>query len=90
MITQPPKGGACLGKPVSWFYPDNRLKVLPVESVKAIKICETCAVQVDCREYALRFELHGIWGGLTESQRHSIRKRRGIMLLNPGISTQKI
>ena len=86
----PPLRGACHGKPVSWFYPDARLKVLPPEAKQAIKLCNSCEHRVKCSEYALRFEVYGIWGGLTELQRELIRKRRGIAVRNPGTSTQKI
>jgi WhiB family redox-sensing transcriptional regulator len=33
-------------------------------------ICNGCAVRTDCLDFAVRVrEPHGIWGGLTESER---------------------
>jgi len=43
----------------------------------AKKICQGCAVRVDCLEYALaNDERFGIWGGLSERERR--RLKRGI------------
>lgn len=37
---------------------------------RAKAICATCSVQQECLDYALRIrEQHGIWGGLSESER---------------------
>jgi WhiB family redox-sensing transcriptional regulator len=39
----------------------------------AIGICEGCVVRGECLEYALRVnEPLGIWGGLTEAERHDL------------------
>jgi hypothetical protein len=43
----------------------------------ALRICESCPVQVPCRRYALgRRERYGIWGGLTEESRELIMRMR--------------
>ncbi|OZD65727.1 hypothetical protein CH263_12500 [Rhodococcus sp. 06-1059B-a] len=40
----------------------------------AKRICSQCPVVVQCRELALALRAaHGIWGGLTEVERRSIR-----------------
>jgi hypothetical protein len=45
-------------------------------SAKAI--CAACGVREECLAYALdNVEQHGVWGGLTESERRKIRWRRG-------------
>lgn len=50
-----------------------------VEAAK--QCCESCVVQVPCREYALIYEPYGIWGGMTEEERRDERRRRGIELV---------
>jgi WhiB family redox-sensing transcriptional regulator len=55
----------------------------PDHMKEAIGLCHQCPVRMLCAEYAIDNEIeHGIWGGLTELDRRSIRKqkasRRGI------------
>jgi hypothetical protein len=83
-IDSPPRNGACFGKPVSWFFPDTRTVGITKNARMALNICAECSVKQECAEYALKWELHGIWGGLTERQRKVIRNERGIMLETPG------
>jgi WhiB family redox-sensing transcriptional regulator len=43
---------------------------------EAKKVCLSCEVRDDCREYALmNGERHGIWGGLSERERRKLGKR---------------
>jgi Transcription factor WhiB len=44
--------------------------------------CHGCPLEEKCLDYALRFESHGIWGGMTERERVKERRRRHIPLLN--------
>jgi len=40
---------------------------------RAKAICQQCSVRKPCLEYALDIrEQHGIWGGLTESERRAM------------------
>jgi len=40
---------------------------------RAKAICATCPVREPCLEYAIRIrEPHGIWGGLSESERRPL------------------
>lgn len=42
----------------------------------ALAICASCPIQLDCGDYALiTGQVDGIWGGLTEDDRRSIRRR---------------
>ena len=57
----------------------------PVESIgpsvdTAKSICNLCPVRADCLDHALRFELHGVWGGTSERQRIHMRRAAGITL----------
>jgi WhiB family transcriptional regulator, redox-sensing transcriptional regulator len=43
----------------------------------ALQICAACPVRDDCLEHALRVpEEYGVWGGMTEDDRRSFRRRR--------------
>jgi len=54
------------------FFPSDGVGV-----ERAKKLCEGCAAQTPCLEYALvnRVE-HGVWGGASERQRRRILKAR--------------
>ena len=50
------------------------------KETEAKKICASCPVIAACREHALvNSELYGVWGGMTEAERHreSGRARTG-------------
>jgi hypothetical protein len=38
--------------------------------------CWGCPVLAECREYALRWESFGVWGGMTEHQRREVNAER--------------
>jgi WhiB family transcriptional regulator, redox-sensing transcriptional regulator len=43
---------------------------------EAKRICTGCEVRAECLEYALaNDERFGVWGGLSERERHRIRRR---------------
>ena len=62
----------CRGMDPELFFPGQG------ESTKEAKaVCRACDVQVECLLAALNnTEKHGIWGGLSERERRSIRKRK--------------
>jgi WhiB family redox-sensing transcriptional regulator len=45
--------------------------------------CARCPVMVECRDYAVKHERYGYWGGTSPNQRASIRRRRRINLRSP-------
>jgi WhiB family redox-sensing transcriptional regulator len=51
----------------------------PGESQKQVKaICAQCPVQAECLLHALNNrEYWGVWGGLSERERRTLRRRRG-------------
>ncbi len=67
---------ACRGPNQRVFYPPSageprREKRFRERRAKAI--CDSCLVQADCLEHAIvQREQHGIWGGMTESERRSL------------------
>lgn len=48
------------------------------ESVRDAKaVCAGCSVREECLEFALRMKVaHGVWGGLSERERRTIRRNR--------------
>ena len=43
----------------------------------AQRVCEGCAVRIECLEYALLHRIeHGVWGGASERERRRILRRR--------------
>lgn len=63
---------ACRGADTSVFFPDSD------EDARAAKaICATCAVREPCLAFALaNRQEQGVWGGLTETERRRVRRRR--------------
>lgn len=62
---------ACRDQNPDLFFPTN-----PEEERAAIRVCNGCAVQVECLEFALEARVRfGIWGGLNEKQRRSLSRR---------------
>jgi WhiB family transcriptional regulator, redox-sensing transcriptional regulator len=67
---------ACRGPQAVAFFPpshperkDDRL----ARESRAKAICASCEVRAECLRYALDIrEVHGIWGGLTEAERHEL------------------
>ena len=44
---------------------------------KAKSVCRTCPVQEPCLEFAMETnQKYGIWGGLTDKERASLKRRR--------------
>jgi WhiB family redox-sensing transcriptional regulator len=48
------------------------------ESVRDAKaVCAVCPVREECLDFALRMKVaHGVWGGLSERERRSVRRER--------------
>lgn len=65
--------GACAGKPVEWWVPSEETNAPPAEAVLA---CATCPVKERCRSHAVDHHEYGYWGGTTDRDRRSIRRRR--------------
>ncbi len=68
---------ACRDTQPDLFFPVGRTGQALEHIAKAQEVCKTCAVQVECLEYALMTNQDaGIWGGLTEDDRRKIRRER--------------
>jgi WhiB family redox-sensing transcriptional regulator len=71
---------ACRGPQATVFFPpssfERKDEKLDRER-RAKAICATCPVKRPCLDYAMRTrEQHGIWGGLSESERKRILEQR--------------
>lgn len=62
----------CTNDPDSWF-PEAGGETSAVK-----KLCKSCPVVEQCAEYGIKWEYHGIWGGLTGNERIEARKKIGI------------
>jgi WhiB family redox-sensing transcriptional regulator len=69
---------ACKGMDPEMFMP-VRGENLKIRAAKVI--CKQCPVQSECAEYGLQlamiYDTHGIFGGLTRSERETILRERG-------------
>jgi WhiB family redox-sensing transcriptional regulator len=63
---------ACRNLDTLLFFPDSEADAGPAKEV-----CATCPVREACLDFALTTRQHdGVWGGLTESERRRVRRRR--------------
>jgi WhiB family redox-sensing transcriptional regulator len=69
---------ACRGEDVGLFYPPDgqREPERDVRERKAKRVCRRCPVAGACFEWALAEREQGVWGGTTEEERVSERRRR--------------
>jgi WhiB family redox-sensing transcriptional regulator len=86
-VFAPGKLASCDGIETDYFYPTNHtskdpgaakdnLEPLPQEYLK--RLCENCLVLDECREWAIKHEAYGYWGGMTPSQRKAFRQKHKI------------
>lgn len=47
-------------------------------SSRAKAVCRHCPFQPACLQYALIYDLAGVWGGATQKERRAYQKARGI------------
>ncbi len=70
-------GAACRDTKPDLFFPVGQTGAAIEHIANAKAVCDSCAVQVECLEYALMTNQDaGIWGGLTEDERRQIRRER--------------
>lgn len=73
--------GACRDTDPELFFLDPSMRGLNkrTRELNAVKICNTCPVKQACLDHALSVpEIFGVWGGMTEEQRHELLKKRGV------------
>lgn len=86
----PPRNGKCLGHDPNIFFPfaeksgdsySARYLRGKNNTATAKAICAKCPIIEECLQYSLRHEPFGIWGGKTERERKTLRRRLGIALI---------
>jgi WhiB family transcriptional regulator, redox-sensing transcriptional regulator len=68
---------ACRSADPELFFPLSESGKALKQIAEAKAICTGCPVRRQCLEFALRTRAHGIWGGLTELERHHGRRPVG-------------
>ena len=68
---------ACIGHEDLFYSTEDELKGQRRRKEDQAKtVCATCPVLTTCREFAMQTnELYGVWGGLTEIDRHNLAGR---------------
>lgn len=67
------KDAECKGVSTITFYPDKAL-FSPEEERFYARLCSLCPIKLECLEWGLAHENHGVWGGTTPVGRTRIRK----------------
>ncbi|MFQ5522684.1 MAG: WhiB family transcriptional regulator [Acidimicrobiia bacterium] len=74
LATEWKEQAACAAYPHALFFPAPEASVREIERAKAI--CSVCPVIDVCLEYSLETnQRSGIWGGTTEAERRSLRRK---------------
>ena len=67
---------ACLDVDPELFFPVGTTGPAERQVDEAKLVCDTCQVRDACLEWALEARQdHGVWGGKTEDERRSLRRR---------------
>jgi WhiB family transcriptional regulator, redox-sensing transcriptional regulator len=65
------RAAACRSADPELFFPVSDSGPSLTQAAEAKAICAGCPVRRQCLSFALRTrQVHGIWGGLTERERH--------------------
>ncbi len=68
---------ACRDKDPDLFFPIGSTGPAVEQADEAKKVCMTCDVREQCLEFALASNQDaGIWGGLTEDERRTLKRAR--------------
>jgi WhiB family redox-sensing transcriptional regulator len=62
---------SCFGRDPEIWFP------LAGQQGEAVAICRTCPLREPCLEYALAYDVHGVWAGTTRPEREAMRRRIG-------------
>jgi WhiB family redox-sensing transcriptional regulator len=69
---------ACIGEDTEKFFVELTHKNMHL--IRAAKnICRSCPIVADCLEVAIENKEQGIWGGTTDPERTTLRRRRNAL-----------
>jgi hypothetical protein len=63
--------GLCIGADPDIFFPAHG-----ATGTQAKQVCAACAVREECLKYATDADEVGIWGGLDQMERRSLKRRQ--------------
>lgn len=67
---------ACLDENPELFFPIGKTGPAVTQVDEAKRVCGQCEVRNECLAWALEANQdHGVWGGLSEDERRSLRRR---------------
>ncbi len=68
---------ACLGEDTEIFFPAGTTGLALEQTEQAKAVCRGCAVVTQCLDWALETNQDvGVWGGLSENERRTLRRSR--------------
>jgi WhiB family redox-sensing transcriptional regulator len=71
---------ACLKENPELFFPIGTTGPAVGQLEEAKRVCGLCAVTASCLQWALDTGVdHGVWGGLDETERRSLKRRTARM-----------
>jgi WhiB family transcriptional regulator, redox-sensing transcriptional regulator len=76
--------GRCVGDDPDVFFPSHG-----DPGTQARQICAACAVRDDCLGYAIGADEFGIWGGLDQDERRSLKRRQRSKKITAGGKTRQ-
>lgn len=77
---------ACLDENPELFFPVGTTGPAITQVHEAKRICGGCEVRAECLAWALEANQdHGVWGGLSEEERRSLRRRNARARVTAGV-----
>ena len=77
--------GACVTADPDLFFPISSSGASRRQEQRAKAVCASCGVRSECLDYALASrQVHGVWGGLGETELARLRRRRAGTGKTPG------
>jgi WhiB family redox-sensing transcriptional regulator len=75
---------ACLTEDPELFFPIGKTGPAIVQVELAKRVCAGCVVRQDCLRWALDAGVdQGVWGGLSEDERRSLKRRTARARIHP-------
>jgi WhiB family redox-sensing transcriptional regulator len=67
--------GKCRNEDPELFFPGGTSGPALLQIAEAKKVCRRCPVLEQCRDWAVDTGQDGVWGGTTEAERRTLRRR---------------